>query len=435
MSDRFDGYFNAVLGHGMKRFDPFMHYHFKQNGFMGFQECDELYTYNGIAAKIVEAPANEAVRAGFTLKDGAEVLEQNDDVMSILEDLDATKKFATALTWDRLFGGCLILLLADDGGDLAEPLNENRLRRIERMMLYDPQDVVVNPDWYDDPYDKRFGRPQTYTVTNYYGGSFVVHESRCLRFTGLTISQRVRNLRDGWGGKVFDRISGDMMRYDGGLSLSLMALSRLSQGILKLDGLTSVLSQEGGDEQVEKRLQLIDMARHMMNTIAIDGDDDYDQKNTTLAGVKDIVESFQQALSAVTDIPSTVLFGRSPAGQNATGKADFENYYNMIARIQKHALKPQLARLIELLGKCSDYHLHLPEAYTIEFNPLWNASDKEQAETESTKAQAISSTANAMNTLIQAGALDVLEARATLKENGSFVMDDSHDEPPKGPEG
>lgn len=440
--NNFDGYYNAVLGHGLKRFDPFMHYHFKKNGFMGFQECDELYTYNGIAAKIIEAPANEAVRTGFTLKDGNKVLEQNDDVMSVLEDLDAEKALATALTWDRLYGGCLVLLLADDGGDLMEPLNENHLRSIERLMVYDPQDVVINPDWYSDPYDKKFGMPQTYTVTNYYGGSFVVHESRCLRFTGATISQRVRNLRDGWGGKVFDRIAGDMMRYDGGLSLSFMALSRLSQGILKLSGLAAVLSREGGDEIVQKRLQLIDMARHLMNTIAIDEDDEYDQKNLTLSGVKEIQESFQQALSAVTDIPATVLFGRSPAGQNATGKADFENYYNMIERIQKHSLKPQLARLVELVGKCSDYGLHLPEAYTIEFNPLWNASDKEQAETENTKAQAISNIANAMTTLINVGALDALEARATLKENGTFVMDDSSDfltesteAKPKGAEG
>lgn len=429
--NKFDGYYNAVLGHGLKRFDPFMHYHFKQNAFMGFQECDELYTYNGIAAKIIEAPAHEALRAGFALKDGSEILEENDDLMSILEDLNTNQKMGEALAWDRLFGGCLVLLLADDGGELSEPLNENRLRSIERLMVYDPQDVVINPDWYNNPYDKKFGQPQTYTVTNYYGGSFIVHESRCLRFTGAAVSQRVRHLRDGWGGKVFDRIAGDMMRYDGGLSLSLMALSRLSQGILKLDGLTSVLSQEGGDEIVERRLQLIDMARHMMNTIAIDSTDEYDQKNTTLAGVKEIQESFQQALSAVTDIPATILFGRSPAGQNATGKADFENYYNMVGRIQKYSLKPQLSRLIYLLGKCSQYRLHMPEAYTIVFNPLWNASDKEQAETENTKAQAISSTANAMNTLIQAGALDALEARATLKENGSFVMDTSHDLPPK----
>jgi len=63
------------------------------------------------------------------------------------------------------------------------------------------------------------------------------------------------------------------------------------------------------------------MARHLMNTIAIDGADEYDQKNLTVSGVKDIMNELQIALSAAADIPATVLFGRSPAGENATGHA------------------------------------------------------------------------------------------------------------------
>lgn len=49
-------------------------------------------------------------------------------------------------------------------------------------------------------------------------------------------------------------------------------------------------------------------------------------------------------LSALTNIPQTILFGRSPAGMNATGESDFENYYNFIERIQKQDVKekPQI---------------------------------------------------------------------------------------------
>lgn len=35
-------------------------------------------------------------------------------------------------------------------------------------------------------------------------------------------------------------------------------------------------------------------------------------------------------LSAVSEIPVTILFGRSPCGQNATGDSDFEQYYSMV---------------------------------------------------------------------------------------------------------
>ena len=207
----------------------------------------------------------------------------------------------------------------------------------------------------------------------------------------------------------------------------MMALSRMSQGILKLDGLTSTLSMDGGEKMVQKRLQLLDMGRHLMNTMAVDSADDYDQKSITLTGVQTIIQEFQQALSAVTDIPATILFGRSPAGENATGEADFENYYNMVSRIQQRKLKPHLSRLLEILNACSEYQLHLPAEYTIEFCPLWNASDKEQAETAKLHAEALASEANAMNTLVQMGALDATEIRSTLKENGDYSIDDSLD--------
>lgn len=425
---RQDGYANAVLGHGLKKFDPFMSYNFKMNRRLSFMECDELFTYNGIAAKVIEAPANEAVRAGFELKDGEEIITQNDAVQSILEDLQVKGIFAKALSWDRLYGGCVVLLLADDGGALEDPLNLASIRSIEQLMVFEPQDISFGMDYYyTDPSDPRFGSPQWYTITGYNGGSFLVHESRLFRFDGDTVSNRVRRMRDGWGGKLFDRIAGDLMRYDGGLSLVLMALSRMSQGILKLNELTNTLSMEGGEEMVQKRLQLIDMARHIMNTIAIDSTDDYDQKNITLAGVPNVLQEFQQALSAVTDIPITLLFGRSPAGQNATGDADFENYYNMVSRIQQRKLKPQLTKLLEILNACSEYHFNLPAEYTIEFKPLWNASEKEVAETDKLKAEARASEATAMNTLVQMQALDASEVRNTLKENGSYDIDSSLD--------
>ena len=51
-------------------------------------------------------------------------------------------------------------------------------------------------------------------------------------------------------------------------------------------------------------------------------------------------------LSSLTNIPQTLLFGRSPAGMNATGESDLENWYNFVERIQKLMLKPNLLVLL-----------------------------------------------------------------------------------------
>lgn len=426
-----DGFINAFLGHGTGRRDPFASYIYTPSRRMTDQECMELFTYNGIAQKIITAPADEAVKEGFTLKDGEETMEeQTKSVLSVMEDLEWEQRFSEALSWDRLYGGSAILMLADDGtAALDTPLNEANLRNIERLVVVEAPDITTNDAMlYSDPQSQLYGRPEFYEITGYYGGRLTVHESRLIMFRGGVLPKEERRRRNDWGAKIYEKMFNDIMRYDSGLSLALMALSRLSQGILKLAGLADKLSYAEGEKMVMRRLQLIDMARHMMNTMALDESDTYDQKNMTINGITDIIDRFQTAISAATDIPVTVLFGISPGGLNATGKADFENYYNMVRRIQKRTLKPQLSRLIDLLGQCSDYGIALPDKYTLEFNPLWQLTEKEQADTEYVKAQTKEREAATAKTYYDMNALDGSEMRDTLEKNGDYELDRSLDD-------
>ncbi len=179
---------------------------------------------------------------------------------------------------------------------------------------------------------------------------------------------------------------------------------------------------------MQRRLQAIDMARHMMNSLALDSEDEYDLKNLSLAGIPAIVsKNLENALCAATDIPATILFGRSPEGQNSTGHSDFENYYNMIGRIQQRKVRPQLVKLLNVVNAASDYKISLPANYTIEFNPLWNLSDKEKAETENIAAQAREHDATAARTYHDLGALDALEIRDKLDTDDVYTLDRSLD--------
>jgi phage-related protein (TIGR01555 family) len=206
-----------------------------------------------------------------------------------------------------------------------------------------------------------------------------------------------------------------------------MALGRLSQGVLKLANMSDLLMNDQGEEAVRMRLHLIDMARHMMNTIAIDTDDEYDQHSIPLSSVDKVLDEFQMAICSATGIPATILFGRSPAGMSATGQSDFENYYNLVENIQQHTLRTPLARLIEIIASCSEYGISLPRDWYIKFESLWNESEREEAETKKLKAEARRTKAEAINTLIQAQVLDVSEARATLAEGEEYALDRSLD--------
>ena len=67
------------------------------------------------------------------------------------------------------------------------------------------------------------------------------------------------------------------------------------------------------------------------------------------------MESTCNLLSAVTCIPQTILFGRSPAGENATGESDLENYYNFVEGIQKRMLKKNIRTLIKAIVQAGVY--------------------------------------------------------------------------------
>lgn len=86
-----------------------------------------------------------------------------------------------------------------------------------------------------------------------------------------------------------------------------------------------------------------------------------------------------------------------------------------------------LARLISIIGNCTDYGLNLPSEYTIDFNPLWNDSEKEIAETEKLKADAELAKANTAKTYIEIGALDATKVRNRLDKESYFKIDASLD--------
>lgn len=420
-----DGYLNAMFGQGYKFTDPFSHYR-QGFDFVSDQQCSHLYAYNGIAKAIIDIPADEAMRNGFEIESDVNEEEINKEVCSICEDLQVQDKFSEALAWADLYGGGLIVVLADDGRNIDEPLNYEGLRRIEKLKVFDRTNVVGSIQYQDA------SAPQYMDVEQYYINTFGsnpmwVHESRVLRFDGGRLPLYQRNLRLGWGAKRFESIKDEIDRWCNGNEMGLQALTRLSQDVLQLDGLTNILATEGGDVAVQKRMQMLDMVRSMMNSIAIDGADKYDRKGLSLSGIKELLEQFEIALCACTGIPATKLFGRSPAGLNATGKADLENYYNMVAKIQNNKVKPNLVKLVEMIGACRDYNITLPDTWHIEFEPLWSMSKAEKADIDKTQADAQRQRADAIVSLINAQVLDATEARATLAEGKDYILDRSLD--------
>ena len=206
------------------------------------------------------------------------------------------------------------------------------------------------------------------------------------------------------------------------------------QPVYKMMGLQDTLAAEGGDTAVLKRLNVIDQARGMLNSIAVDMDgEDYAFQTFQLSGTQEILESTYNLLSAVTCIPQTILFGRSPSGENATGESDLENYYNFVEGIQKRMLKKNIRTLLKAVTQAGVYDGSIEDPGTIKptFKPLWSLSEAEQATVELTKAQRAQATAQTAQLYIDMQVLQPDEVRRALSQDGSLNIEDILDNQPE----
>ncbi len=422
---RSDGYANMLNKYGTSQ-DNSTAYCFQSEGPVPDTLLTEHYEENGLFAKIIDAPAEEAIKHGFELD------TDNPDAAQLLDDaLDAlewTEKAATAIKWARLYGGAVIVMLIDDGHGLEEPLDWAAIRGIDGIRVYER--AVVQPDWTAAVY----GLPQHYNVSSI-SGYFTVHASRCLVFKNGILPEYTTNAQYRfWGQPEYIRIRNELRECSTAHGLGVKLLDRSVQAVYAMKGLAELMTSETGEDIVLRRMQLIDKARGILNSMAIDADgESYDFKSVTFAGVKDIIDTTCNMLSAVTSIPQTILFGRSPAGMNATGQGDLENFYNLCERIQKMMLYGNLKTLAEIIfaAAYAKGDLHEKPPVKIKFNPLWSLSETEQATVEQTRATVSQIKAQTAQVYVDMGALDAQEVRRGLAADGDFDIEKMLDDLPE----
>ena len=433
---RRDGYINMLNKYGTTQ-DNSTAYTFQSEETIPDMQLVQYYEAGGLFAKIIDAPAEEAIKHGFDM--GLKSPDVETYIEDTLDYLEWEDTAMTAIKWSRLFGGAIIVMLINDGGGIDEPLNWKAIKSIDELRVYER--ALVQPDYTSlynyDPNDplrhtgSKFGMPEYYQVFSMFG-TFKVHESRCLVLRNGKLPERTnQTIYRFWGTPEYFRIKKELRETLTSHSYGVKMLERSVQAIYSMKNLAQTLATDEGEEQVIKRLQVIDMARGILNSIAIDSEgENYDFKNITLSGAKDILDSTCNMLSAVTNIPQTILFGRSPAGQNSTGESDFENWYNYIERIQKMMLRGNLRTLIDIVIRAGLANGKLEEEsnYKLEFNPLWSKSDKEQADEDSIKATTAQTKAATAQIYVDMGALDPSEVRKGLAQEEEFVIEELLDD-------
>lgn len=354
---------------------------------------EALYTGDDMAATIVELPAREMTREKFTLNidgedqtDTEKAMTVAKDTMSALDDLDAFKNVFEAEVWSRVFGGALIFLGVDDGADLEEPLNPDRVRKVDFLKVFDRFEVHVN-DWETDPTLETFGEPRLYTLqpsgsTGVATPVVKVHASRFVRLEGALTTRDRKAKNGGWSDSVYVR----MLDVLGDFGLTWASAAHLmqdfAQAVIKMKDLASAIASDNSD-LVVNRMIAMDLCRSVARAIPIDADnEDFQRVATPITGLPEMMDRFSSRMAAAARMPVTLLMGQSPGGLNATGESDITLFYDQIKAQQESKHRPVWNQLLTLLFKSAQGPTKgvEPEGWSIEFNPLWQMTDKEQAD-------------------------------------------------------
>jgi phage-related protein (TIGR01555 family) len=364
---RADGWENAVLGLGGTK-DPSAYTTYASRGRLNDDLLEALYIEDHFAARIIEAVVRAGMRPGWDL-----AVEGNPAETSAIasayrareDELGVAEELAQGACWGRLFGGALTWIGVDDRRPSALELDESRIEAIRFLHTFDRRDVQVHRYYYD-PTHPKFGRPESYTVRSQVrnvGGigaeilaargsidprGIVIHESRCIVWPGQATTDARRAELSGWDDSVLERCWDALKQVAEDFGAKSLILGRISQAVYKIKNLYGMIAgkQEG---VLRTRMGMMDASRSRARAIVLDTNEEFVNVAQPVAGVDGMIEKSVLRLASAADMPVTVLMKQSPAGFDATGDGDLEQWAETCDTWRTQDLRPRHERITRMI--------------------------------------------------------------------------------------
>lgn len=391
---RADSFKNVATGLGVATRDKRESTSFEIDA-LTLDQLEGLYRAEDVSARIVDAPVEAAFRQGFEVViEGDKDRSQSEEIMARLDELGVAGQLEEAAKFARALGGSGLLLGADDGSDAEEPLDLEGIKAFSWLTLFTPRELMVER-YYEDPEHPSFGKPELYRTCNITAtganamsaGGKLIHESRIIRFDGQPVSNRILRTQRGWADSVLLRPYKVIRDFNVGWSAVSYMLSEFSQALLKVKGLAEIIA-ENGDAEISKRASAMNISRSVAGVLLLDSEEDFSRDTVSLAGVPETLKEMLGRLAMAARMPVTVLAGVSPAGLNATGESDITQWYDTVKAWQMKSLLPALNIVVRcaFLDPAGPTKGKEPENWSVQFNPLWQLTEKETVELRNKQA-------------------------------------------------
>lgn len=340
--NRWDGYRNFLSGVGGP-LDKTQQSFFQSFPLIPDAELTMLWAGEGLTKKIVSAPADDMTKNWFTIPSDPEDL-----ILKEMMRLKAKSSTNLATKWYRLYRGSVMVMGIRDGRKLSQPVNVNNIKGIDWLKVYSASRININvDDIQKDPRKPFFEDVEWFNIRKNSGGYMKVHRSRCLVFKGEPVPDSTVDIgsdRIYWGMSILQGVMERLTNFGSVEQSVANLLMEFVIGKYKISNLAELLA-ENNTEQLYTRMNIIDKSKSLIHAVLLGEDESYDRDTANVSGLPDLLDRFMIILSAVTEIPVTILWGRSPAGENATGEADLDRYYAMIKSKQESQLLEQMQEL------------------------------------------------------------------------------------------
>ncbi len=380
-----------------------------------YELLTSLYRDNWIVQNIVATIPNDMIRKWYEVKSSI-APDYIDQLRKLERRTQLRKKLLLGMYWGRLYGGAVGVVLVKGQNDMSQPLDLDAilpgsflgLQILDRWSGVYPENDLVT-----DPSDPDFGLPAYYTIRDDTTGYMVarVHHSRIIRFIGRELPWMEQVTEVYWGESEIEAIYSEIVRRDNVAANIATLTFRANVNYMETDGLDQLLGT--ANTEMQRRFWNVLAAQAVMEsnfgTRVINKGDAIHNTQYTFTGLPDVYDRVMMDVSGASRTPVTKLFGRSPAGLNATGEADMQNYYDHIDGLRENDLRPILERLLPIMA-LSAWGM-IPDDLVISFPPMQTPDADQQS-------QITERNTNAILAVYQNDLIDAATAQQELRTMG-----------------
>lgn len=388
-----NNYMNPVSGFGGDK-DPLNITRYNPRGNNSQQFYEALFQYNWLARKIVSAIPEDALREWIDIK------SKNKDFLkamsNALKKFKVKKKMFEAANHSRLYGGALIVIGADDGQEITEPLKEDSIKDIKYITVLDRFQVEV-ATVFNNPLEDNFGDPATYKIRpfNSLAGQGVdtsiiveqeIHSSRTVKIDGEFLPDLLESKNNGWGDSTLLKVQRELKNYGTSMQSVAVLFQDFITKVLKIDNLANLLENEDSSD-LEARIQFASANSSSLGITLIGEGEEYTKIQHPVTGLKELVETQIESVSAASDIPRARLFGQQ-LGKLSGATETTNAYFDVVRGFQVNKIESPLDRLLFLISKTKSFFPQQEEDWSWDWNSLKQDSNEQKAKVRLAMSQA-----------------------------------------------